>query len=45
MDHMVWDWERADHQNLGTYKRFMRLTMVSTVALLVLLVLMAAFLV
>lgn len=44
MNHVVSDWTRAADQNLGTYRRFMRMTMVSSAFLIILLILMALFL-
>lgn len=44
MDHVVADWTRSDEQVLGTYRRFMRMTMVSAIFLIILLSLMALFL-
>ena len=36
------DWQRADHQNLGMYRGFIRLSVVSTVAIVFALIIMAA---
>lgn len=44
MDHIVADWERSDEQVLSTYRRFVRMTVVSSIFLVILLVLMALFL-
>ena len=35
------DWQHADHQNLGMYRRFIRITMVSTVVVVIALIVMA----
>ena len=45
MEHMRSDWEHADRDHLGTYRRFMKLTLYSTIFLVILLILMALFLV
>lgn len=44
MDHVVSDWTRSDDQVLGTYHRFVRMTQVASVFLVILLILMALFL-
>ena len=44
MAEVIPDWERSDDSHLGTYKGVMRLRMVSTVAIIVVLILMALFL-
>ncbi len=44
MAEVIADWQRADSEHLSTYKRVMRLTVVSTVACLFVLVLLAVFL-
>lgn len=44
MAEVIADWQRADSEHLSTYKRIMRLTLVSTVLCAVILVLLAAFL-
>ena len=44
MAEVIADWQRADSEHLSTYKRVMRLTVVSTVACLVVLVLLAVLL-
>ncbi len=45
MEHTPSDWENADQSHLGTYRRFMKLTLYSTIFLIILLILMALFLV
>lgn len=44
MNHVVSDWTRSDDQVLGTYHRFVRLTKVASIFLIILLALMALFL-
>ena len=44
MDHVNPDWQRADNQTQGTYRRIMRTFVVSSVAIAGLLALMALFL-
>ncbi|MBN36205.1 MAG: hypothetical protein CMM46_15795 [Rhodospirillaceae bacterium] len=44
MSEVISDWQRADDDHLNTYKGVMRLTTLSTIGLIVLLILMAAFL-
>ena len=44
MSEVISDWQRADDGHLNTYKSVMRLTMLSTIGLIVLLILMATFL-
>lgn len=44
MAEVIADWQRADSEHLSTYKRIMRLTLVSTVVCAVILVLLAVFL-
>ena len=44
MAEVIADWQRADSEHLSTYKRVMRLTVVSTAVCLVVLVLLAVFL-
>ena len=41
MAEVIADWRRADSNHLNTYKRVMRLTVLSTVFLAILLVLLA----
>ena len=41
MAEVIADWQRADSNHLNTYKRVMRLTVLSTVFLAILLVLLA----
>lgn len=36
------DWQRADHQNLGMYRGFIRLSVISTIVIVIALVIMAA---
>ena len=45
MAETIADWQRADEAHLRTYRGVMRLTLVSTVAIAILLALMAATLV
>ena len=45
MEHTPSDWENADRAHLGTYRGFMKLTLYSTIFLIILLLLMALFLV
>ena len=44
MAEVIADWQRAESEHLSTYKRVMRLTLVSTLACIVVLVLLAVFL-
>jgi len=44
MSEIISDWERADDSHLATYKGVMRLTLISSIFLVILLALMAAFL-
>ncbi len=44
MAEVIADWQRAESERLSTYKRVMRLTVMSMVACVAVLVLLAAFL-
>jgi len=44
MSEVISDWQRADDAHLGTYKGVMRLTVLSTLGIIVVLILMAIFL-
>ncbi len=45
MSEVISDWQRADDAHLKTYKGVMRLTLISSIFLIILLILMAIFLV
>ena len=45
MSEEIADWHRADDTHVNTYKGVMRLTMISSIFLIILLALMATFLV